>query len=339
MSRLAVLLVALLAATFVAACDAAPPSRRTDVEQLTQGIAALPGVSAATNAFNDDFAKGLVYFRVEVDVTSALQEDQIATVVRRYLADLGSGRYQGYRAELDVRDGWNVFTVDSGEQPVVNGDQIVEQARDWVALRREFGAATVALKATIAHPSGVLTRREEGHSNQARLDLPDGSDYASVAHAVTVLAGKYSRLAGLDWKVHAGKSHPAEIASTGRLPSAAELDVWAKLNADQTIPHIDALRINVPARPPVWFSEQTTASRDVSVALQLAARHLPIVAALPAPVLYSASDELSGHIGARGFARGPVSVTVGGCTPYDPLVYLPSPAEQKLIDRYGRCPR
>jgi len=109
------------------------------------------------------------------------------------------------------------------------------------------------------------------------------------------------------------------------------------LNADQTIPHFDRLRINAPATAPVWISEETTKSRDVSVALQLAQRHLPIVASLPAPVLYSASDQISGHIGDQGFARGPVSVTVGGCTKHDPLVYRPIPAEQALINAYETC--
>jgi hypothetical protein len=115
------------------------------------------------------------------------------------------------------------------------------------------------------------------------------------------------------------------------------LAVFTRLNADQTIPHIDRLRINSPIAAPVWFAEQTTQSRDVTVALQLARAHLPVAAGLPAPVLYTASDELSGHIGGRGFARGPVAVTIGGCTPHDPLVYLPIPEERQLIKRYETC--
>jgi hypothetical protein len=75
------------------------------------------------------------------------------------------------------------------------------------------------------------------------------------------------------------------------------------------------------------------------VALELAKRHLPIAATLPAPVLYSASDQISGHIGDQGFARGPVSVTIGGCTKRDPLVYRPIRAEQDLINRYETCAR
>ena len=89
--------------------------------------------------------------------------------------------------------------------------------------------------------------------------------------------------------------------------------------------------------PQVWFAEKTTDSHDVAAALQLARAHLPIVATLPSPVLYSASDQLSGHIGGRGFARGPVVITVGGCTRHDPLVYLPIPQERQLIAEYENC--
>jgi hypothetical protein len=89
----------------------------------------------------------------------------------------------------------------------------------------------------------------------------------------------------------------------------------------------------------VWISEKTTQSRDVAVALRLARRHLPIAATLPGPVLYTASDQISGHIGDRGDARGPVSVTIGGCTKHDPLVYLPIPEEQSLINTYEDCSR
>jgi hypothetical protein len=122
-----------------------------------------------------------------------------------------------------------------------------------------------------------------------------------------------------------------------RLPTAAELDVWNRLNADQSIPHIDRVRINGPVTPSVWIPEETTQSRDVAMALALARRHLPIAATLPAPVLYTASDQISGHIGGQGYARGPVSVTIGGCTSHDPLVYEPIPEEQALINTYKMC--
>jgi hypothetical protein len=89
--------------------------------------------------------------------------------------------------------------------------------------------------------------------------------------------------------------------------------------------------------PAIWLSEETTQSRDVAVAVQLAQRHLPIVGTLPAPVLYTASDQISGHIGGQGVARGPVAVTIGGCTPHDPLVYQPIPAERALIAKYETC--
>ena len=53
----------------------------------------------------------------------------------------------------------------------------------------------------------------------------------------------------------------------------------------------------------VWTPEKTTKSHDLGVALQLARLHLPIVATLPPPVLYTASDQVQGHIG--GYGRSP----------------------------------
>jgi hypothetical protein len=321
------------------ACHAGPPDRRSEVERLTRQIAAMPGVRAASETFNDSPAQGLVNFRIDVDVSDGLTGAQLADIASRYLADLSSGTYRGYGAELDAHRGWNVFAIDSGNRRIANTDQVTRQARDWVALRHEFPSATVALRATIVHPSGPLAVQELGHSDAARIELSDPSDFASVAGAVAVLSQKFAALSGMAWTITAGKMHPAVITSSRRYPTAAELDVWTRLNADQSTPHIDALHINWPVTPPVWFSEKTTQSREVAVALRLAARHLPIVATLPAPLLYSASDQLSGHIGGGGFARGPVSITIGGCAPRDPLVYKPIPAEQALIDRYGKCPQ
>ena len=174
-------------------------------------------------------------------------------------------------------------------------------------------------------------------ADAATITLAGGADYAGVAATARTLGDRFPHLASIDWTISAGKDHPAQIVTSRRLPTAAELDVWNRLNADQFIPHIDRLRINGPATPAVWISEETTQSRDVAVALELAKRHLPIAATLPAPVLYSASDQISGHIGDQGFARGPVSVTIGGCTKRDPLVYRPIPAEQDLINRYETC--
>ncbi|NTY60333.1 hypothetical protein [Mycolicibacterium sphagni] len=307
------------------------------VERLAEQISAMPGVQTIGHTFNDSPAQDMVNFSISVEVSDAIAGEQLAAITSRYLAELASGVFSGYHAELTVRRGWNVFTVDSGNRMIANTDQVVEQARDWVALRHEFPLATVELNATIVHPDGPLAVQEFGHSDVARVSLADPSDFARVADAVTVLSKNFARLAGMEWTITAGRLHPAEISSRRRYPSAAELDVWARLNVDQSIPHIDALRINWLTTSPVWFSEKTTRSHDVSAALALATRHLPIVAELSAPILYSASDQLSGHIGGRGYARGPVAVTVGGCTPRDPLIYSPIPDEQALIDRYAKC--
>ena len=320
-----------------AACDANPPDRRADAQAFTNQLRTMPGVTAATDDYADNRAQARVFFSAYVDVADDVTRDQLAAITARYLRELRTGKYAGYRAELDVRHGWNVFTVDSGTLPLTNGDQIVAQAGDWVALRNEFPGATIRFEATVAHPDNRMPIQEWGHSNAATITLAGGADYTGVAATARRLAEGYPEIAGVDWSISAGKDHPAQIATSRRLPTTAEIDVWDKLNADQTIPHIDRLRINGPVTPPVWISEETTQSRDVAVALALAQRHLPVAAVLPGPVLYSASDQISGHIGGQGNARGPVSVTIGGCTKHDPLVYLPIPAEQALINTYETC--
>ncbi len=319
------------------ACQANPPDRRADVERLVAQIRDMAGVQAASDHVADNLAQGLVYFRVRVDVADDITADQLAAITARYLLNLRSVDYSGYSAEFDARRGWNVFRVDSGELPVTNGDQIVSQARDWAALRRQFPTATLDLRATITHPGGHLPVQEWGHSNLGAIQLADAADYTDVSAAVTTLAAAFPQLGSLDWTISAGKQHPADIKTSLRYPTAQEIEVFNRLNADQTIAHIDKLRINRPRTTAIWVAEKTTQSRDPSVAAQLAQQHLSIVATLPAPVLYTAGDHLSGHLGGRGQVTGPLAITVGGCTARDWPNTLPTPAEQTLAVIYEHC--
>lgn len=293
-------------------------------------------VSAADDVAHNE-PQGMVFFRLYVDVNENINSKQIAEIVTTYLRGTEDARYSGYRLELDLRQGWNLFAVDSGQLPITNRGQVISQASDWVELRRDFPSATVRVRATISHPDGQIPDQDAGHSNVAALDLASPADYTAVVAAAHHIADRFPQLSQLDWVINAAKEHPAEIKTSRRLPTPPELAVFSRLNADQSIPHVDRLRINGPVTPPVWFSEQTTESHDVALALQLAKNHLPVVATLPAPILYSASDELSGHIGGLGFARGPVAITVGGCTRHDPLVYQPIPEERRLIAEYETC--
>lgn len=322
----------------VTGCQAAVPDRRTEVDRLGDLLGDMPGVQRITTDYVNDPNSGVVLYSVQADVADDVSADQAAAIVTRYLHELGTGIYRGYTAELDLRRGWNVFAIDSGEQPIANPDQIIGQARDWVNLRHAFSAATVSLRATIDHPAGARIRQAAGRTNVVSVELADTANASTVADAVSIVAARFAHLVGMDWTVSAGKQ-PTQIVFSRRFPTPAELDVWRQLNADQRIAHVDMMRINGPVTPPVWISEKTTASHDVSVALQLATRHLPIVATLTPPLLYSASDQLSGHIGGHGMARGPVAVTVGGCTPRDPRVYQPIPAELVLIRKYATCKR
>jgi hypothetical protein len=322
----------------LAACDVKVPDRRAEVDRLTQQIRGMPGVQAVSDEVADCPAQGLVYFTVYVDVADDVSGDQLAAITSRYLVGLRAVDYRGYRAELDARRNGSVFAIDSGRLPVTNGDQILAQARDWAALRHELPGATIALRATITHPGHQFPVQEWGKSGIGSIDLPDPADYRTVTAAVSTMATNFAQLASLNWTISAGKQHPADIKTSRRWPNVHELQVWNKINADQSVAHVDKLTINGRTDAPVWVAEKTTQSRDRSVALHLARQHLPMVAHLPPPVLYTASDQIQGHIGDYGqVTGGPLAVTIGGCTPRDLLLYRPAPAELALINKYEKC--
>jgi hypothetical protein len=316
-------LVALLLAVLAAACTGAPPDRRSQLADLSAQIRAMPGVTQVGNTINDHVARGPAYFELDVQVADAITADQVAAVTSAYLDALHDDDYSAYSAELDMRYGDNVFAV-SGDRPVEDHDQIVAQARSWVRLRQLWPGNTVGLRATTkAAPSS------------GTVQLPDAADYTAVTVAVGKLGTDFGDLTGGDWTVSASNQHPAEIRTSRRLPNQQELELWTALNADQSIPHADVLTINGPATGPLWVSEKI-GTDDPELALRLAQQHLPIVARLPVPVLYSASNQYRGHIGFRGQATGPVTVSIGGCMKRD---YRPSPPEQALVDRYENCRR
>lgn len=317
------------------ACGADPPDRRPQVGELTQQIRGMPGVVGATSVVADNVPEARVYFEINVDVADDITADQLIAVTNRYLDHLHRVDYRGYQTELDVRGGGNMFVIDNNDRAITNREQITAQARDWVALRMQLRAGTVLFHATVSHGADPWTSRDGGHPSVGTINLADNADYATVAATVTTLSSAFGELGNGNWTVSAGKQHPADIKTAKRFPTPAEIDVWNKLNADQSVPHIDALTINGPATGPVWVSEQVR-SRDVGVALQLARQHLPIVATLPLPVLYTASDQPQGHVNYWGQVTAPVAITVGGCTA---RTYPPAPGEQALINMYERCRR
>jgi hypothetical protein len=331
----------------VAACVATAPDRHMQVNQLTQQLRTMPGVDATSNTFNDDIARGPAFFEVDVDVVDDLTGDQLAAIASTYLADLETQNYTGYHAQLNVRHGDNAFVVDTGGRPVTNRDQILAQARSWVALRRRFAGGTVKLRAAVGH-AGAAPPVTSGS-----IELGDAADYITVAGAVGTLSTGFADLTAGDWKISAGKQHPAEIDTSRRLPTGEEMELWSALNADQAIPHADVFTINGPVTGTFWVSERIAEdgrdmagdaagdmagdmAGDVALdnAVRLAERHLPIVARLPAPVLYTATNQYQGHIGFHGQATGPVAILIGGCMKRD---YRPSAAEQALIDQYEKC--
>ena len=319
------LLVSLLLA---AACGTAPPDRSSAVDDLTGQLGSMPGVVAARNTFSDDPARGPAYFEIDVDLDEKVTADQLSALTARYLDDLHHVDYTGYRAELDVHRGDQLFLVDTSGRPVTNRDQILGQARSWVALREQFPGSAVKLRATTSHADGKPPIPSSGS-----IDLPGASDYTAVAAAVNTLATSFSDLVAGDWTINASKRHPAEIKTSRRLPTPAEMELWTTLNADQSIPHADVFTINGAVTGPFFVSEKIPAD-DPGMAQRLAEQHLPIVARLPAPVLYTATNQYRGHLAFSGQATAPVMITVGGCGARS---YRPSPAEQALIDKYEKC--
>jgi hypothetical protein len=326
----------LVVALSLVGCSEVAPDRHQRVDQLTDQIRSMPGVRGASSELTDDIPKGYVHFWLSVDVAEDVTPDEVAAITTRYLDELRTVDYSAYTTELDVHRGEDLFAVDSGRLPVDNADQIVSQGRDWVGLNGEFPSATVKLRAAIIRAGAVpVVEADRGHPALGAIQFPDPADYTAVSAAVTSLGARFPQLANTVWTIDASKTHPAEITSFQRLPSPPELAVWSTLNADQTIPHVDALNVNVPQTPPVWFSEQTV-SQDPAVALQLAAAHLPIVSTLPRPLLYTASTQLQGRRDFNLRTTGPVAVTIGGCTVRS---YHPDPNEQRLIAAYETCPR
>jgi hypothetical protein len=321
----------LLAAAWLTlvACGAAPPDRHPQVNQLTQQLRSMPGVDETNNTFDDDTTHGPVFFEVDVDVVDNITGDQLAAIASAYLADLQTQDYRGYRARLEVRRGDSVFVVDTGSRPVSNRDQILAQAHSWVALRQQFAGSTVKLRAAVGHAGDAPP------VTSGSIELPDAADYLTVGAAVGTLATGFADLSAGDWKISAGKQHPAEIRTSRRLPTRQEMELWNALNADQVIPHADVFTINGAVTGPFWVSERIAAD-DSDLALRLAHRHLPTVARLPAPVLYTATNQYVGHIDFRGRATAPVAILIGGCMKRNYRLAL---AEQALIDQYENCRR
>lgn len=334
--RVAIGLGLALITTVLSACHATPPDRNAEVASLARLLGEMPGVQAVTHTVTNRPAQGLVGFDIDLETAEGITENQLAAVVTRYLQDLTMVNYTGYHTELTAHRGWNVFAVDGGRLPIGNDQQIISQARDWVALRREFPTATVRLRATVTHPHGGSAIQEWGHADVGSIRLADSTDYTDVAAAVTTMTDRFPALATLTWTVSAGDDHPAEVKSARRYPTMPELDVWSRMNADQTVPHMNKLTINGRVQAPVWLAEQTR-SHDPADAIALAHRHLPLVAGLSPPALYTASDQIQGHITGDGRATGPIAITVGGCTARDLLVYQPPAAEQALMDKYETC--
>ena len=331
--RRALVSVLATALVTVGACDYRLPDRRPDADGLTSLIQTMPGVISASNETKDNVAEGQVHFWLTVTTAPDVTADQVAAIAHQYLHGLASADYTGYQTELDIYQGPSRFAVDSGAHPVTNDAQIAAQAADWVALQQQFPGATIDARSTITHTAEATAAGQPGHPFIARVDLPDPADYTAVSAAVGTLGEKFPQLGSGVWMLHAGKSHPADITTAQRLPTPAELSVWNTLNADQSIAHIDALTINAPSTPPVWFSEQST-DADPAAPMTLATSHLPIIATLAPPVLYTAAQQLQGHRNFDGKSTGPVAVTLGGCTP---RTYRPEPAEQDLINTYEDC--
>jgi len=182
---------------------------------------AMPWVAAASDDVADSLAQGMVYFSVYVDAANDLTGDQLAAVTRPLSAGASNREVRGYRTELDVRRGWNVFAVDSGRMPITNRDQILQPGAGLggpaTRIPRRYNQIAGHYRPSRwpnADP-GVRT------SNTATLTLNGGADYTAVAATVRSLSTGFSRSNSIDWTISAVKDHPAQIATSRRLPTAA----------------------------------------------------------------------------------------------------------------------
>jgi hypothetical protein len=328
---LAVLLLAVLAAcSHTDANPNKPPGRQPQLDQLTQELQHLPGVTAATGKLVDDPGHGQVYFNVDVGLADDITGDQLAAIAGRYLDDIGTVDYAPYKGNFRARRGFDYFTIDTGAHDITNADQIKQQANSWVDLLHAFPAATLFFRPTIVVGKGSSA----DHPSSGTITIPIDADYTAVASTFAMLGTKFGDLSAGEWKVIAGKSLGGGIETSGRLPNQAEIDMWNQLNGDQFIPHIDVMSIDSSGNGPLLWVSEGPQSSDPDVAIRLARAHLPIVATLPPPILYTASDQMERRLDSQGRAVGPVAITVGGCTQ---RAYQPSPAEQQLIDQYEKC--
>lgn len=310
------------------------PDLQLQLDQLTQQLQQMPGVSSATDKLVDDPNHSQVYFNVDVQLADSITGDQLAAITGRYLGNIRTVDYAPYKGNFRAERGFDYFVVDTGATDVNNVTQIKQQARSWVDMLHEFPGATVYFRPAIVIGKDSSAQRGDNHPSSGTVTIPIDADYTEVAATFATLAAKFADLSSGEWKVIAGKSLGGGIETSGRLPNRAEMDVWNKLNGDQFIPHIDVMSIDTSGNgPPLWVSEGPQ-SADPDVAIRLARAHLPIVATLPPPVLYTVSDQMERRLDNEGRAVGPVAITVGGCTR---RAYRPSPAEQQLIDQYEKC--
>jgi hypothetical protein len=155
----------------LSACQQTPPDRRANVERLTQQISVMPGVRAARQEVTDSPAQGLVNLTISLDVQEDVTGAQLAAITSRYLQGLHAVDYTGYRKELDVRVGWNLFAIDSGILPITNSAQILTQAGDWVALRGVFPTAPSVCAPRSPTPAAHKPRRKPAITTSARWNF------------------------------------------------------------------------------------------------------------------------------------------------------------------------
>ncbi|MBV8967249.1 MAG: hypothetical protein JO191_13865, partial [Mycobacteriaceae bacterium] len=214
----------LLAASLMMACTTSPPDRHAQVDDLVRALRAMPGVVSARNTFSADPSRGPVFFEVDVDVADDVSDDQLTAITSTYLDDLRAQDYSRYRAEFDVRprdngddQADNQYVVAGSGRSVNNRDQILAQARSWLALRRQFVGSSVALHAAVGHDDDPPGKPPVPAGS---IGLPDSADYVAVGAAIDTLAARFADLAGGYWRVSAGTQHPAEIRTSRRLPTA-----------------------------------------------------------------------------------------------------------------------
>ncbi|CAM4448200.1 cation transporter [Nocardia ninae] len=291
----------------------------------------MPGVHQVSTDFDTNFSTVVVL----AGDASAEQTKAVIEVFRDRIA--AASGLQRRRIDIEIRWGEQPSSFKAGRDGLAAAP---DRAVQWHTLSHAFPEDEVAWTykwdSYCCDDFGPGDLIAKGHNGIGHISLKplDANDFRAVSETYRRLIREFPELAGAEWEVGAWGRKSGFLRMDNRYPSELEFSVWQRLNEDQTLPHSVHMVTrseprSYPTRPHV--SEQLQSSNFDDAKL-LAEKHLPIVAELgPAAVDYLATsrDSLASSDPDRS-----LRITIGDCQYRD---RPPSPAEQPLVERYGKC--